>query len=95
MKSILWFLVSGLMFILGFTLIAWRWKGNANVSLGIPISGASVQFCGSATGGLAVCGLLALLLAIVCFIVAVLRWIFPSSDKPDAPLPGKTLSQEP
>jgi hypothetical protein len=93
MKSKLWFLASLLMLILGITCIAWRWHGTANVSLAIPMSAASVQFCGSASGGLAIAGLAAVILAVLLFLVATFRWMFSGSGKPPAHaapnVPGK------
>jgi len=82
MKSRLWFVASGLMLLLGITFIAWHWHGTANVNLAIPLSSTSIQFCGSANGGLALAGLGALIFAALLFVIAIFRWIFGRSDKP-------------
>jgi len=84
MKFKLWFIASFLMLVLGIVCLAWHWHGTAKVSLAIPLSSTSVQFCGSASGGLPVAGLGALLLAILLFIIAVFSWMFSGSGKPPA-----------
>ena len=91
MKSKLWFVASLLMLVLGIACIAWRWHGTASVNLAIPISAASVQFCGSATGGLAVAGLGALILAVLLFVIALFRWMLSRSETPATPakMPSK------
>ena len=81
MKFKLWFIASFLVLVLGIVCLAWHWHGTAKVSLAIPLSSTSVQFCGSASGGLPVAGLGALLLAILLFIIAVFSWVF-SGSKP-------------
>jgi len=92
MKSKAWFAAFGLMFILGIGCIAWRWHGTANVNLGIPVSSTSVQFCGSASGGLALAGLGAMILSLLLLVIAIFRWLFGGSAQSEAG--GASLPQK-
>ena len=92
MKSKLWFVTSGLMLVLGIVCIAWRWHGTASVNLGIPLSSTAVQFCGSASGGLALAGLGAMILSLLLLVIAIFRWLFGGSAQSEAG--GASLPQK-
>ncbi len=72
MKSYVLYLWSaaGLM-ILGIVLLGLKWNGNSALTGAWPIAGSEFKFCGSATGGLALLGVLSLVLAAVSFLVSL------------------------
>lgn len=70
MKSNRLFIVSAVLLLLGFGSLGKGWNGTASVNVAFPVSGCSVQFCGSASGGWALGGLLGLTLGIIFLIVA-------------------------
>lgn len=75
MKSKHVLIVAAFFFLLGFVSLWLGWHGNASVNVAYPIAGTSVQFCGSATSGFALIGILGLLLGILALLVALIRMI--------------------
>src|SRR5438128_1214100 len=67
------FIISGLLLIVAFGLLAVGWDGTMGVTFSWPISGSAFKFAGAATGGWAVCGMLAAIAAIVVFLTATVR----------------------
>ena len=70
-----WFIVAAFSFLLGFISLGLGWHGNASVNVAYPIAGTSVQFCGSASGGFALMGILGLLLGMLALLVAFIGMI--------------------
>jgi hypothetical protein len=67
------FIISGLLLITAFGLLAAGWNGTVNVSFAWPINASSFKFAGEATGGWAVGGMLSAIAAIVVFLTASVR----------------------
>ena len=72
MKSKNVLIVAVFFFLLGFVSLWWGWHGNASVNVAYPITGTSVQFCGSASGAFALTGILGFLLGILALLVAII-----------------------
>ena len=70
------FIISGLLLVTAFALLAVGWKGTMGVTFSWPISGSAFKFAGEATGGWAVCGMLAAIAAVVVFFTATVRAVF-------------------
>jgi len=70
------FIISGLLLVTAFGLLAAAWKGTMGVTFSWPISASAFKFAGEATGGWAVCGMLAAIAAIVVFLTATVRAVF-------------------
>ncbi len=67
------------------------WHGTAGVTAAYPFSGATVQFCGSGNGGLALGGVLSLALGALALIGATISaWIF---ERPKGVVAAKLASQ--
>lgn len=73
MKSKRLLIVAAVFFLLGFVSLWWGWHGNAGVNVAYPIAGTSVQFCGSASGGSALIGILGLFFGTIVLLVALMR----------------------
>lgn len=72
MKSKNVLIAAAFFFLLGFVSLWWGWHGNASVNVAYPLAGTSVQFCGSASGGFALTGILGLLLGILALLVTII-----------------------
>jgi hypothetical protein len=81
MKSSRLLIVSAVLFLLGFGSLGVGWNGTASVNVAFPVSGCSVHFCGSASGGWALGGLLGLTLGILFLIVALIGMILARTGK--------------
>jgi hypothetical protein len=75
MKSKHALIVTVFFFLLGFVSLGLGWHGNASINMAYPIAGTSVQFCGSASSGFALIGILGLLLGILALLVALIGMI--------------------
>jgi hypothetical protein len=72
MKSYILYLWSAAgLLILGIVLLGAKWNGTSALTGSWPLSGSEFKFCGSATGGLALLGVLALALGVVSFLVSL------------------------
>jgi len=67
------FIISGLLWVLAFGLLAAGWNGTMSVSFSWPISASAFKFSGESTGGWAVTGMLTAIAAIVLFLTASVR----------------------
>jgi len=67
------FIISGLLLVLAFGLLAAGWHGTINVSFAWPIAGSAFKFAGEATGGWAIGGMLSVIAAIFVFLTASVR----------------------
>lgn len=73
MKAKRLLILAAVLFLLGFVSVCSGWHGNAGVNVAYPIAGTSVQFCGSASGGFALAGILGMFFGIVVLLVALIR----------------------
>ncbi|HZQ69380.1 MAG TPA: hypothetical protein VFA68_12740 [Terriglobales bacterium] len=72
MKSYVLYLWSAaVLLILGIVLLGVRWNGTSALTGAWPLSNSEFKFCGAATGGLALVGVLALALACISFLVSL------------------------
>jgi hypothetical protein len=80
------FIISGLLLVLAFGLLAAGWHGTVNVSFSWPISASAFKFAGEATGGWAIGGVLSALAAIVVFLTASVRAVLHlGADRDEVP----------
>ena len=76
MKSYVLYLWSAAgLLILGIVLLGVRWNGTSALTGAWPLSGSEFKFCGAATGGLALLGVLALFLGAVSFLVSLVLFV--------------------
>lgn len=72
MKSYVLYLWSAAgLLILGIVLLGLKWNGSSALTGAWPLAGSEFKFCGSATGGLALLGVLALALGAVSFLASI------------------------
>jgi len=81
MKSSRLFIGSAVLFLLGLGSLRIGWNGSAGVNVAFPVRGCSVHFCGSASGGWALGGLLGLTLGILFLIVALISVLLSRAEK--------------
>jgi hypothetical protein len=80
------FIVAAFFFLLGFISLGLGWHGNASVNVAYPIAGTSVQFCGSASSGFALTGILGLVLGVLALLVALVGMILSRASKRAQPI---------
>lgn len=76
-------IASVLLCVAGFLFLGAGWHGAAGITAAYPLARASVQLCGSATGGYALAGVAFLALGMLAMIAATVSSLFFEKGKSD------------